>query len=90
MPDPTQFDPDIIRVALDHGEVVELDDGTQFLQVEGTTSATWSPDRRWKRRPSLGQGHRRLLPGLHASRPCPSRDLLNDVATATTSLPSLR
>ncbi len=25
MPDPTQFDPDPIRVALDHGEVVELE-----------------------------------------------------------------
>lgn len=29
MPDPTQFDPDSIRVALDHGEVVELDGGTR-------------------------------------------------------------
>jgi hypothetical protein len=31
MADPTQFDPDRIRVALDHGEVVELDGGTLFL-----------------------------------------------------------
>jgi hypothetical protein len=31
MPDPTQFDPDPIRVALDHGEVVELDGGTLVL-----------------------------------------------------------
>jgi hypothetical protein len=28
MADPTQFDPNRIRVALDHGEVVELDGGT--------------------------------------------------------------
>ncbi len=28
MPDRTQFDPDRIRVVLDHGEVVELDGGT--------------------------------------------------------------
>lgn len=31
MADPTQFDPDRIRVALDHGEVVELDGGTLIL-----------------------------------------------------------
>jgi hypothetical protein len=31
MPDPTQFDPDRIRVVLDHGEVVELDGGTLVL-----------------------------------------------------------
>jgi hypothetical protein len=34
MPDPTQFDPDLIRVALDHGEVVELDGGTLVLDGE--------------------------------------------------------
>jgi len=34
MPDPTQFDPDQIRVALDHGEVVELDGGTLVLDGE--------------------------------------------------------
>jgi hypothetical protein len=31
MPDPMQLDPDRIRVALDHGEVVELDGGTLVL-----------------------------------------------------------
>jgi hypothetical protein len=31
MPDPTQFDPNPIRVTLDHGEVVELDGGTLVL-----------------------------------------------------------
>ncbi|MGH3778328.1 MAG: hypothetical protein ACRDRR_21735 [Pseudonocardiaceae bacterium] len=31
MADPTQFDPDRVRVALDHGEVVELDGGTLIL-----------------------------------------------------------
>jgi hypothetical protein len=31
MPDPTQFDPDRVRVVLDHGEVVELDGGTLVL-----------------------------------------------------------
>jgi hypothetical protein len=31
MPDPTQFDPDRIRVVLEHGEVVELDGGTLVL-----------------------------------------------------------
>jgi hypothetical protein len=34
MPDPTQFDPDPIRVALDHGEVVKLDGGTLILDGE--------------------------------------------------------
>ncbi|MGH4008667.1 MAG: hypothetical protein ACRDTH_11035 [Pseudonocardiaceae bacterium] len=36
MPDPTQFDPDRIRVALDHDEVVELDGGT--VTIDGTES----------------------------------------------------
>lgn len=31
MPDPRQFDPDRVRVVLDHGEVVELDGGTLVL-----------------------------------------------------------
>ncbi len=31
MPDPTQFNPGRLRVALDHGEVVELDGGTLVL-----------------------------------------------------------
>jgi hypothetical protein len=34
MPDPTQYNPDPIRVALDHGEVVELDGGTLILDSE--------------------------------------------------------
>lgn len=34
MPDPIQFDPDPVRVALDHGEVVELDGGTLVLDGE--------------------------------------------------------
>jgi hypothetical protein len=34
MPDSTQFGPDPIRVALDHGEVVELDGGTLVLGGE--------------------------------------------------------
>jgi hypothetical protein len=38
MPDPTQFDPDRVRVALDHGEVVELDGGTLVLDGEETPS----------------------------------------------------
>ncbi len=38
MPDPTQFDPDPIRVALDHGEVVELDGGTLVLDGEESPS----------------------------------------------------
>ena len=38
MPDPTQFDPDRLRVALDHGEVVELDGGTLVLDGAETPS----------------------------------------------------
>jgi hypothetical protein len=38
MPDPTQPDPDPIRVALDHGEVVELDGGTLVLDGEESPS----------------------------------------------------
>lgn len=38
MPDPTQFDPDRIRVALDHDEVVELDGGTVILDGEESPS----------------------------------------------------
>jgi hypothetical protein len=39
MPDPKQFDPDPIRVALDHGEVVEVDGGTLgSLDGEESTS----------------------------------------------------
>jgi hypothetical protein len=38
MPDPTQFDPDRVRVALDHGEVVELDGGTLILDGEESPS----------------------------------------------------
>src|ERR687893_2805085 len=38
MPDPTQFDPDPIRVALDHGEVVELEGGTLVLGGEESPS----------------------------------------------------
>jgi len=38
MPDPTQFDPELIRVALDHGEVVELDGGTLVLDSEESPS----------------------------------------------------
>jgi hypothetical protein len=34
MPDPTQFKPGPIRVALDHGEVVALDGGTLVLDGE--------------------------------------------------------
>ena len=34
MTNPTQFDPEQLRVALDHGEVVELDGGTLFLDEE--------------------------------------------------------
>ena len=34
MADPTHFDPDRIRVVLDHGEAVELDDGTLILDGE--------------------------------------------------------
>jgi hypothetical protein len=38
MPDPTQFDPNPIRVALDHGEEVELDGGTLILDGEESPS----------------------------------------------------
>jgi hypothetical protein len=38
MQDPTQFDPDRIRVVLDHGEVVELDGGTLVLDGEESPS----------------------------------------------------
>jgi hypothetical protein len=38
MPDSTQFDPDPIRVALDHGEEVELDGGTLILDGEESPS----------------------------------------------------
>jgi hypothetical protein len=38
MPDPTQFDPDRIRVVLDHGEVVELDGGTLVLDDQESPS----------------------------------------------------
>lgn len=38
MPDPMQFDPDRIRVVLDHGEVVELDGGTLILDGEESPS----------------------------------------------------
>ncbi len=38
MPDPTQFEPAPIRVALDHGEVVELDGGTLVLGDEESPS----------------------------------------------------
>jgi hypothetical protein len=36
MPDPRQFDPDRVRMVLDHGEMVELDGGT--LAVDGAES----------------------------------------------------
>ncbi len=38
MPDPTEFDPDRLRVVLDHGEVVELDGGTLVLDGEESPS----------------------------------------------------
>jgi hypothetical protein len=38
MPDPMQFDPDRIRVVLDHGEVVELDGGTLVLDGQESPS----------------------------------------------------
>jgi hypothetical protein len=38
MPDPKQFDPDRLRVALDHGEVVELGGGTLVLDGEESPS----------------------------------------------------
>jgi hypothetical protein len=38
MPDPMQLDPDRLRVALDHGEVVELDGGTLVLDGQESPS----------------------------------------------------
>src|SRR5947209_17115692 len=38
MSDPRQFDPERIRVVLDHGEVVELDDGTLVLDGQESPS----------------------------------------------------
>jgi hypothetical protein len=38
MPDPRQFDPDRIRVVLDHGETVELDGGTLVLDGQESPS----------------------------------------------------
>ena len=38
MPDPTQADPERVWVALDHGEVVELDGGTLVLAGEESPS----------------------------------------------------
>ncbi|MCA1675025.1 MAG: hypothetical protein LC799_23505, partial [Actinobacteria bacterium] len=38
MPDPTQFDPEQLRVALDHGDMVELDGGTLVVNSEETPS----------------------------------------------------
>ena len=38
MSDPTQFDPDRVRVVLDHGEVVELDGGTLVLDGKESPS----------------------------------------------------
>src|SRR5947209_19421573 len=38
MPDPRQFDPDHLRVVLDHGEVVELDGGTLVLDCQESAS----------------------------------------------------
>jgi hypothetical protein len=38
MPDPTQLNPNRLRVALDHGEVVELDGGTLVLDGEESPS----------------------------------------------------
>jgi hypothetical protein len=38
MPDPRQFDPDRIRVVLDHGEAVELDGGTLVLENQESPS----------------------------------------------------
>ena len=38
MPDPTQSDPNRVRVVLDHGEVVELDGGTLVLAGEESPS----------------------------------------------------
>ena len=42
MPEATQFNPDRLRVALDHGEVVELDGGT--LVVDGASFRTASEE----------------------------------------------
>lgn len=36
MPDPTQFNPEHVRVALDHGDVLELDGGTLDIDDEET------------------------------------------------------
>lgn len=38
MPDPTQFNPEHVRVALDHGDVLELDGGTVTINNEDTPS----------------------------------------------------
>ena len=38
MPDPTQLEPDRLRVVLDHGEVVELDGGTLVLDGQESPS----------------------------------------------------
>lgn len=38
MPDPRHLDPDRLRVVLDHGEVVELDDGTLVLKDQESPS----------------------------------------------------
>jgi hypothetical protein len=38
MPDPRQFDPDRLRVVLDHGEAVELDGGTLVLEGQESPS----------------------------------------------------
>jgi hypothetical protein len=38
MPDPTEFDPDRLKVVLDHGEVVELGGGTLVLDGEESPS----------------------------------------------------
>jgi hypothetical protein len=38
MPDPRQFDPDRLRVVLDHGEAVELDGGTLVLESQESPS----------------------------------------------------
>jgi len=38
MTNPTQFDPERLRVALDHGEVVELDGGTLVLDDEESST----------------------------------------------------
>jgi hypothetical protein len=38
MPDPRQFDPERIRVVLEHGEVVEPDGGTLVLDGQESPS----------------------------------------------------